>query len=122
MKYLLLIIAMLSLPSCVPPPPTLTPDAQWAFTETRIIKGLDTLRDVVVLANHQTPPVVSTAFMLNVTRTHRAALVTIHAHPLGWQKTVTTALDQLVQSVPPKEAAIVQPYITLADTIIKEIP
>jgi hypothetical protein len=118
---LTLVLGLVTLPSCTPPPPTLTPEAHWAFNETRTIKGLDVLRDTLVAANKETPPLVSQTFMLATVKYHRSALVLVHAHALGWQGEVAAGADELIKDLPPNEAQLARPYIALLKTILAEV-
>ena len=120
MKRLIMILCLVSV-GCAVPPPNLTPDATWAFNETRTIKGLDLVRDTVVAANKEVPPLVSTDFMVKVTKFHRSALDVIHAHAFGWQAEVTAAEKALLANAPPKEAALAKPYLVLLNTILNEV-
>ncbi len=123
MKSLIFVwcLALLALPGCVVTPPHLSPAASWAFNETRIIKSLDVLRDVVVDANAQKPPLVREAFMLATVKYHRSALVIIHAHALGWQSMVNQGTDELVKHVPANEAQLMKPYAVLLKVILNEV-
>jgi hypothetical protein len=101
-------------------PPNLTPEAVVAFHNTRVIKGLDLIRDTAIAANAQNPPLVSTATTRKVVLFHRSALDTIYAGP-GWQPKVLTALDETVRDLPSAESRLVAPYVVLVKTIIQEV-
>ncbi len=110
-----------SLMACAQPPPNLTPEATSAFNKTRVIKGLDTFRDIVVDAQAQSPPLVSEQFLVAVTKYHRSALVIIHATDEGWQAIVDTALTELLKDLPANEARFAAPYVALIRAILNEV-
>lgn len=111
----------LSAVSCTHAPPTLTPKATEAFHGTEAIKGLDLLRNFVVDANKQIPPLISTPTMLKVVKYHRSALVLIHDIPNGWKATVLTGLDEVVKDLPAAESQKLIPYIALIKGIVQEV-
>jgi len=112
---------MASIPSaCAKTPPNLSPAAATAFQNTRIIKGLDLLRDTAIDAEAQVPPLLSTDTTRKVVMYHRSALLVIDAIGDGWQTTLTTGLDELVANLPPTESTLLAPYVSLARTLIEE--
>lgn len=108
---------------CTHPPPTLSPVAQTAFTNTRVIKALDLLRDTAIAANAQNPPVLSTATTRKIVTAHEATLKIINAAGSGWQAAVRTVLDELVkdQALLPAELAVITPYVSMIKTLIAGI-
>lgn len=103
-------------------PANLSPEAQKAWYGTRVIKALDVLRDTAIEANAQTPPLLSEAVTRQIVQTHASVLQIVRDAPNGWQTSVTTALTELERRLPPPEAAIVQPYLELTRTLVKEFP
>lgn len=102
-------------------PPNLTPEAITAFDNTRLQGALDQIRDIVHVANAQTPPVISTDDARKVTEWHRSAIITLHARAAGWQATTKTGLEELLKNVDEKTRVILQPYVALAETIIDQV-
>src|ERR1700690_709747 len=80
---LLVLCVLIGSSACAPPPPNLTPQAAQAFQNTRVIKGLDVLRDFAIDANAATPPVLSTAVTRKVVLFHESALKIINAAGSG---------------------------------------
>lgn len=107
--------------NCTPPPPNLSPQATTAFYGTRVIQTLDVVRDLVVSANKQTPPVVATADMLKIVTWHRSALVIVHTAPAGWKAAVQAGLAETVKDLPPPEQALLAPYVALVNTVLAEV-
>jgi hypothetical protein len=103
-------------------PATLSPEARTAWYGTRVIKALDVLRDSAIEAQAQTPPLLSEAVTRSIVETHRSLLETIHQAPRGWPATVTAALGELEDGLPPAQRVIVHPYVELTRTFLKEIP
>lgn len=106
---------------CAPPPPNLSPAASAAFTNQRVQKALDIIRDTARDAAAQTPPVIPQATANKVNDWHEAAIKVIHATGSGWQPTVTTSLDELLKNLTPPEQALIGPYVTLAKTLIAQV-
>jgi hypothetical protein len=124
MRTLILLLALCVVPacsSCVPPPPTLSPVGVTAFNNTRVIKGLDLVRDTAIEANAQTPPLVSTATTRAIVTYHRSAIIIIHGAPNGWEATVLTGLDETVKHLTPAEAQLLGPYFALVKVLIQEV-
>jgi hypothetical protein len=115
----LILLAMLA--GCTPPPPTLSPTAQHAFQNTRVIKSLDLLRDTAIQANAQTPPLLSEATTRKVVTYHRSALLIMRASDSGWKPAVQQGLEELGKDLPAKEAAVLAPYLALIRTILQEV-
>jgi len=109
--------------ACAPPPPNLTPQAISAFNNTRVIKGLDIIRDTAIDANAQVPPLLSTATTRKVIDFDDSALRIIHASSTGWAPAVMAGLDELANSkdLSPSEHRLLAPYIALVKTIIQEV-
>lgn len=118
----LVLAALFALPTaaCVHAPANLTPQAAAAFTNTRVIRGLDLLRNTAVDANTQIPPLVSTATMLRVVRYHQGAVKTIDALTTDWQTSVRVGLDELLKNLPARDQVLLGPYIALANTLLTE--
>lgn len=120
MKTLVLVVCLVSL-GCASAPPNLSPAAHTAFVNTRVIKGLDLLRDTAIDANAQQPPLVSTATTRKVVTYHASTLKILHAAGTGWQPAVLAGLDELLKDVPAKEQALLSPYVALTKTILLEV-
>jgi hypothetical protein len=118
---LLLCLVLLVTPACAThAPPTLSPAGQAAYTNTRILKGIDVFRDTAILANSTTPPQLSTATTRKVVTWHRSAVVLINQRTAGWPAGVQTALDELVKDLPPADAQTLAPYVALVHTLLTE--
>lgn len=116
-----LVLLTLALASCVHAPPTLSPAATVAFNNTRVIKGLDLLRDTVVGANAQVPPLVATETARKVVLYHQTALTVMQAAQAGWQAAVLAGLNRLAADLPAKDRPVVAPYVALVKTILAEV-
>ncbi len=120
MKPLILAFC-LTLSACASAPLNLSPAGQTAFQNTRVIKGLDLIRDTAVSANAQIPPLVSTDTTRKIVTYHRSALLIIRDVPNGWKASVLTGLDETVKDLPAKEAQLIAPYVALVKTLVQEI-
>lgn len=116
----LVVLALTSI-DCRHAPPNLSPAGAQAFYKTRVVKGLDVVRDTAVDANSVVPPLVSENLTRKVVTFHKSALLTMQASTDGWKATVQTGLGELLKDVPPGEAAILQPYVLLVKTILAEV-
>src|SRR5690349_18119193 len=121
MKIWLLCFLLTLSVGCTHPPPTLSPQARTAFQNTRVIKGLDLLRDTAIDANAQVPPQLSEVTTRKVVTYHRSALLIIHASGSGWQSAVQTGLDELLRDLPPVDQTLLTPYVTLLKVILSEV-
>jgi len=121
MRMLCLCLALLAVSSCTNnPPPNLSPAGVAAFNNTRIIKGIDVLRDVAILANAQNPPLITEANTRKLVTWHRSALLLINSSTAGWPATVQTGLDELLKDLPPAESRTLGPYVALVKTLLGE--
>jgi len=111
-------VVILLTAGCATTPPNLTPAASLAFTNTRVIKGLDLLRDTAIDAQAQTPPLLSEATTRKVVEYHESALKTIHAVSSGWQATVAIGLEETVKNLPAAEQQVLAPYVALVQALI----
>ena len=103
------------------PPPSLTPQATVAWYGAQLIKDLDLLRDVVIDANAQVPPLVSTVATREVVRWHKSAITLVHEAPSGWQALLLKGLYEVIGHLPSHEYRIVLPYVELIKTILNEV-
>jgi hypothetical protein len=120
-RTLILLLCLVHAPACVHAPPTLSPAGVTAFNNTRVIKGLDLVRDTAIEANAQIPPLLSTATTRTIVTYHRSAVIVIHGTPNGWQATVLTGLDETVTHLTPAEKQLLAPYFTLVKVLIQEV-
>lgn len=114
----LLILVGLTI-SCASASKNLSPQGIEAFNKTRIIKGLDVIRDTAVDANKTVPPLISTATTRKIVTYHRSSLLIVNAQ--GAKALTTTSLDELVKDLPKSESDLLAPYISLAKVIINEV-
>ena len=119
-KRLAPILLLVLLTGCAPAPPTLSPDASLAFQNTRVIKGLDVLRNAAVDAEAAVPQQLSTATTRKVVLFYQSSLRTIQATGHGWRPIVAQALKELPQNLPAKERAILEPYLRLVSVLLGE--
>ena len=119
------ILLALTFVGCASAPPNLSPAATLAWNNTRVIRGLDVLRDSAIEANKQISPegtpLLSEATTRKVVLYHASAITTIHATSSGWKAAVLTGLDEVVKDLPPKERAQLAPYVTLLKTILQGV-
>lgn len=118
----LLTSTILTTTGCAPPPPNLTPQAVTAFNSQRVQTALDIIRDTARTAAAQVPPVIPQTTANRVNDWHEAAITIVHAAGVGWQATVQASLDALLANLPAADAALLRPYVTLAKTILTEVP
>jgi hypothetical protein len=101
-----------------PAPASLSSTGVLAFNQTRAIKALDLIRDTAILANAQTPSALSTTSTRLVVQFHEATVKTINAAGTGWPTLAQTAADNFIKTLPAADQAVIQPYITLLDTLL----
>ncbi len=106
---------------CAHPAPSLSPKGVAAFQATRIVKGLDLLRDAAIDANAQTPPVLTTEDTRRVVTYHKLALQVIDQLPSGWIAMITTGMDSLAADLPPPSRQRLAPYFSLVKTLLAEV-
>jgi hypothetical protein len=108
--------------SCVKPPPTLGPVAAADFQKTRVIKGLDLLRDFAVDGEAAKPQVVSTDLARKVVTYHKAALQILDAAGSDWRTIAGTSLDAFDATLSQTEQQKLAPYVALVHSILIEVP
>lgn len=96
-----------------------SPVAVQAFNKTKVIHGLDLLRDIAIEANAQTPPLLSAAITQRVVLFHASAITVMNASADGWQATVSAGLSELGENLPANEKAILKPYLDFAASFVK---
>lgn len=116
-----LAVLLCSFQGCAKAPPELTPEGTAAFHKTRVIKGLDLLRDFAIDAEAQTPKVLPTATTRKVVTYHQSALRIIQSTDAGWHAAVGSGLDEVVANLSAAEREKVSPYVALVKTILQEI-
>jgi hypothetical protein len=107
--------------SCAKAPPSLGPVAAQDFQKTRVIKGLDLLRDFAIDGEAATPKVVSTATTRQIVTYHQSALKILDAAGSDWKAVVGTSLDALVPALPEKDRPKVAPYVALVKGLLQEV-
>ena len=119
----LLLVGFLALPStsCTKAPPTLSPAGAAAFQKTRVIKGLDLLRDFAIDAEAAQPQVLSTDTTRKIVQTHQSILRIMDAAGNGWQALVAAALDETLASLSAGERSKVAPYVALVKALLAEV-
>jgi hypothetical protein len=114
-------LVLSSAPSCRHAPPTLSQPAAAAFEKTRVIKGLDLLRDFAIDAEAASPQVLPTATTRKIVQAHQSILRIMDAAGAGWQAIVATTLDEVVNSLPAGDKGKVAPYVALVKTLLQEV-
>jgi len=117
----LLLVGLLALPSCVKAPPSLSPAGQVAFEKTRVIKGLDLLRDFAIDAEAAQPQVLSTDTTRKIVQAHQSILRIMDAAGTGWQAVVGTSLETVVNSLSAADRPKVAPYVALVKALLAEV-
>ncbi len=110
---------LLALSACatLTPPPTLTPQAQAAWTATQAIKTMDMLRDIAISANDQ--HLISEPTTRAIVKWHLEALNVVHAVPSGWQATVKASLKDLDGHLSVAERNRLGPYLKLVSDLVE---
>lgn len=121
MKLFLLVLC-LSLSACASHvPPNLNPEATRAWYGTQIIKALDHVRDAVDDAHHTTPPLVDAGTDLKVVQWHQTAVTIVHEAKVGWRNALDASLTGLQANLPPDIWTLIDPYVRLAQSILREV-
>lgn len=107
--------------SCAKAPPNLTPEANLAFQNTRVIKGLDLLRDTAIDAHEATPPLLSIETTRKVVLAHESSLKVMQTMGFGWKPVVAQTMKELPQNLPPKEQKLLEPYLNLVGFLLQGI-
>ena len=114
-------ILLLSLGCAGNRPPNLSPSADLAYTDGRIVGVLDIARDVATAGYTFTPSQFPLAATRAIVQGHSSALVVIEQRSAGWQIVVTTTLQELQKNLPPATAQLVGPYFALANVLLTAI-
>lgn len=120
-KRLIVPFLLLLAVACATAPPVLTPQANQAWQNTRVIKGLDLLRDTAIDANAQQPPLISTDVTRKIVTWHQSALRIIQASGSGWASAVRTSLNELTAALPVEDRARLAPYLSLIQSLLNEV-
>lgn len=120
-QRLLVIGALCVASACASAPVTLSPAGARAFQVTRVVKGLDVLRDVAILGEQQRPPLIGTATTRRIVQYHQATLLTIQAAPAGWPAATLTGLAAIQATLTPDEARLLGPYFALVQIVLQEV-
>lgn len=120
MRYLLVLLAFLALPSCASAPP-LSPVAAQDFQKTRVIKALDVFRDFAIDGEAAKPQVISTDTTRKIVTYHQATLKILDAAGSDWRSLVATSLDALTPTLPEKDRPKVAPYVALVKALLLEV-
>lgn len=119
MRRPLLILALTLTAACATLPPGHSTAAQDAFKKTQVVHALDVIRDVAIDA--EAVALISTDTTRTVVVWHQSALKTIAASEDGWVATVSTGLSGVLDALPKTERAILLPYVSLAQALLKGI-
>jgi hypothetical protein len=123
MKTWFLILALVGVSACASAPIVRSPQAVAALAATQTIQALDLIRDFVIAANAQTPPLVSTSTTYNVVFYHQEAIKAIKAVEgiTSWKGAVQDGFDYLVKTFSPAEKALLQPYIDIVTAVLNGV-
>lgn len=110
--------ALVLMGGCAKSPPSLSPRGQQAFYAQRVVQALDVMRDYVVAANGQEPPLFTEAGTRRIVVYHRAALLTINELPDGWVASVKVGLVQVFEALSPADQEQLRPYFQLAEVLL----
>lgn len=114
-------LVLSSAPNCAKAPPSLSPAGAAAFQKTRVIKGLDLLRDFAIDAEAAQPQVLPTATTRKIVQAHQSILKIMDTAGTGWPAIVATTLDEVVNSLPAGDRPKVAPYVALVKTLLQEV-
>lgn len=118
----LLVVAFLLSPvGCVKAPPNLSPQASVAFSNARVQKALDLIRDTVDDGSKTVPPVFSVSLDKQVATWHESAIMIVHERAAGWKAAVLKSLDELQKNLLVVDKKNLAVYITLAKTVLNEV-
>lgn len=104
------------------PPPNITPQATAAFYATRVVHGLDLIRDLASDAHNQTPPKLSAHAALAVVDYHASAVKILRDSPNGYKAALLTGLDELSAKLSPDDRKVIDAGIALVKTVLGEVP
>ena len=123
MRTALLLLLLVFAPACqaLHAPPHLGPAATAAWQGTRVIKSLDVIRDIAVDGNAQNPPVFSTELTRALVNWHMSAITIVHSAPAGWPQMIQVSLTELQKRLTPAEQRQLNPYLALAQILLKEL-
>lgn len=119
----LLSLTLFALSACAEhAPPNLSPQGVTAWQATKVIHGLDVIRDLAVDADKTTPPQLAHATMLKIVAWHKAAITIAHDAPSGWVGTLKSSLTATQQLLTPAEHKQLDPYFSLSIVLLNEVP
>lgn len=123
MKWIALVVLLSLAPACGASrtPPNLSPVAQIAWNGKKVIVALDTFQTVVIAANAQTPPLISTDVTREIVTYVRDAALVIQAAPDGWEMSIERGFEALLRRLPPDTAQMLSLYISLVRGVIREV-
>lgn len=117
----LVLVNVVLIPACAPPPPNLSPTDATAWRQHEVQKDLDLIRDVAIDAEARTPKVLSTDATRKIVQWHRSTIVLVHDTPQGYKAEVLTALDQLRTLLTPSDYAVIEKYVELAKAVVRSL-
>lgn len=105
---------------CAATPPALTPESRVAWQATRVIKGLDLVRDTAIDAHRH--GLMATETTRKVVLWHQGSLRVIQAAgtTLSWRPAVQVSLQELQAALPPEDRARLSVYFTLIHSLLNE--
>lgn len=113
------IVATLLIAACVKPNPDLTPDAQLASLNGRIVNALDLVRDgALIFTNEANTGQLPLPIAKHLVQTHESALKLIEVRSEGYVQIIQTSLAEVARQLPPPLNATLAPYFSLASTLL----
>lgn len=102
-------------------PPNLTPAAALAYDNGRIVDALDTLRDVVIIANSFNQQPFTVPITRRVVQFHASALVLIETRGTGWQAQIQAGLGELLKNTSGEALERLTPYVELTRALLTRL-
>lgn len=101
------------------PDPTLTPAAQLASTNGRVLHALDLTRDAaLIFTNDLGTGQLTTPIARRLVQTHESALKLLDVRSAGYVQIIQTSLAEAMKQLPPDLTRTLGPYFALASTLL----
>lgn len=101
------------------PDPTLSPAAQLATTNGRVVHALDLTRDAaLIFTNDAGTGQLPMPIARRLVQTHESALKLIEVRSDGYVQVIQTSLAEVMKQLPPNLNRTLAPYFALASTLL----
>jgi len=101
------------------PRPDLTPDAQLASADGRVLDALDLVRDAaLIFTNDAGTGQLPMPIARGLVQTHESSLKLLQVRSQGYAQIIQTSLAESMKLLPPEVARTVGPYFALASTLL----